>query len=192
MKNSKIFLILFIPILFLAVSCEEIYTPKPHGYLRIDFPEKKYRKFDNNYPYKFDYPIYAQVKDDKTKGAEKYWSNINFPAFKATINVTYKDITNNFSVFEDDTRKMAYKHTIKADAINEKVWINTEKKVYGIMYEIKGNTASSVQFYLTDSVKHFFRAALYFNVQPNKDSLRPSLKFIKQDIDTLINTFEWN
>lgn len=91
----------------------------------------------------------------------------------------------------EDARTMVYKHTVKADAINEKAFINKEKKVYGVLYDIKGNAASSVQFYLTDSVTHFLRGALYFNAEPNKDSLAPAIKFIHQDIERLIETFQW-
>ena len=59
------------------------------------------------------------------------------------------------------------------------------------MYEITGNAASPYQFIATDSTKHFLRAALYFNVYPNKDSLAPAFKFIKQDIVHLMESIEW-
>ena len=186
-----VFIALFL-FLLVQVSCENTYSPRPFGYLRIDFPEKKYQKLDTLYPYSFEYPIYSKIVKDNSKTAEKYWANLVFPEFKATVHISYKDITGNLAGFEEDTRNMAYKHTIKADAINEKVWENKDKNVYGILYEIKGNTASSIQFYLTDSTKHFFRGALYFNVSPNKDSLQPSIEFIRTDIENLINTFEWN
>ena len=86
---------------------------------------------------------------------------------------------------------MAYKHTIKADEINPIIWNNEEKQVYGILYDIKGDVASQVQFYLTDSTTHFLRGAFYFNCIPNKDSLSPSLRFLRKDIDRMIETFEW-
>ena len=43
----------------------------------------------------------------------------------------------------------------------------------------------------TDSVKHYLRGALYFNVEPNKDSLAPVLQFVKEDINVLIESFNW-
>ena len=66
-----------------------------------------------------------------------------------------------------------------------------EKSVYGVLYEIKGNAASSVQFYATDSTKHFLRGALYFNTVPNKDSLAPAIQFVEEDIIHLIETLSW-
>jgi len=56
---------------------------------------------------------------------------------------------------------------------------------------LEGNSASAVQFYLTDSVNHYLRGALYFNVKTNRDSLQPVLDFLRVDIDNFIKTFEW-
>ena len=189
MNNTlKIFSII---ILLTFISCQETYYPRSHGYLRIDFPEKEYKTFNENYPYTFEMPVYSEITKDKSKGAEEYWSDWNFPKYNATVYLSYKNVENNLSEFEEDTRELAYKHTIKADEINQVIWNNKEKKVYGILYDIKGNVASQVQFYLTDSTKHFLRGAFYFNCVPNKDSLAPSLKYLRKDIDKMIETFEW-
>jgi len=88
-------------------------------------------------------------------------------------------------------RALAYKHTLKADAITEKVFIKPEQNVYGTVYEISGNAASSLQFFLTDSTNHYLRGALYFNAEPNKDSLAPLIDFVREDIIVLIESFEW-
>ncbi|RLD62818.1 MAG: gliding motility lipoprotein GldD [Bacteroidetes bacterium] len=183
--------ILFIIIALLFFSCQHDYTPKPSGYMRIDFPKKEYQHYLNNSPYSFDFPKYAKIVKDKEKNAEPFWINIVFPKLNGKIYVSYKEINNNLSEYIEDSRKFAYKHTVKADAINEKFYSNKQKKVYGILYDIKGNTASNIQFFLTDSTKHFVRGALYFNTKPNKDSLAPVVNFIKTDILKLIETFEW-
>ncbi|MBI5219475.1 MAG: gliding motility lipoprotein GldD [Bacteroidia bacterium] len=191
MNTSPLFFIVIAGFIFFLSGCSHEYTPKPMGYLRIDLPEKTYRVYDSEAPYKFEYPGYAKVIADKSFNTEPYWINLDFPKFKGRIHISYKDVNNNIAKFLDDTRTLVYKHTIKADAINEKLYTNSEKKVYGILYDIKGNTASSVQFYLTDSTTHFLRGALYFNVEPNKDSLAPVVNFIHKDIEHLIETFEW-
>jgi gliding motility-associated lipoprotein GldD len=188
-KNKGILLIMFI--LFITVACNETYYPKPYGYIRIDYPEKKYRLFDSAYPYNFEIPAYSRIVPDSSKGAEKFWSDWNFPEFNATVYLSYKDIRNNLNQYEEDTRELAYKHTIKADDIEPIIWENKEERVYGILYDIKGDVASQMQFYLTDSTQHFLRGAFYFNCVPNKDSLAPSLKFLRKDIDRMIETFKW-
>ena len=86
---------------------------------------------------------------------------------------------------------MAYKHTIKADAIDEIVVKRDSANVYGIIYDIKGNTATSLQFFLTDNNHHFLRGALYFKNEPNKDSLAPSIQYFRKDVEHLINTLKW-
>lgn len=190
------YIIIFIVIIMffsglLQSSCKQQSTPKPRGYLRIDFPEKEYRLFDTTYPYTFMYPTYAKVVDDKSRGAEKYWTNIDFPGFKARIHLSYKNANGRLDSLLEDSRKLTYKHALKADAINERVYANSTDRVYGVLYNVKGNAASSWQFFVTDSAKHFLRGALYFSTTPNKDSLAPSIDFFSQDMVKLIETLKW-
>ncbi len=191
MKKSRYIPLLILILTILLVRCSENYTPKPRGYFRVTFPEKKYQKFESNAPYSFDIPVYSKMLPDTIDKDGKWWYNLVFPSMKATIHISYKDIKGNLQKYLEDSRTLVYKHTIKADAINEQTFINPEKKVYGILYEIKGNAASPYQFFITDSAKHFVRGALYFNVYPNKDSLAPSFKFLKKDIVHLMETVEW-
>ena len=104
----------------------------------------------------------------------------------------YKDINNNFDGLMDQSYKMNVKnHISKADAIKEQVISNQENKVFGILYDLKGNTASAVQFYVTDSVKHYLRGSLYFAAEPDADSLEPVINFFRGDIVHLIETLKW-
>jgi gliding motility-associated lipoprotein GldD len=59
------------------------------------------------------------------------------------------------------------------------------------MFEIEGNAASNLQFYLTDSTHNFIRGALYFYAKPNYDSLAPVIDFLKKDVEHMITTFKW-
>ncbi len=177
-------------LIFILWGCHSHYTPKPMEYFRIDLPQKKYILYDSVCPYSFQYPAYARiVKGLDTK--EPCWISIDFPSFKATVYITYFAITNNLSHLLDDCHTLAYKHDIKADAIHEILYSDTLRKIYGMVYEIKGDAASPLQFYVTDSVKHFLRASLYFNVKPNKDSLAPVIEFIDKDVKHLIETLTW-
>lgn len=175
----------------MLIGCQSAPIPKPRGYFRLEFPEKQYRVLDSTFPYRFSYPTYGYIVKDKYSASEKYWINIEFPRYKAKIHISYKEVHGNIDTLIEDIRTLAYKHTIKADAINEKLFSNPEKKVYGILYDIRGNAASSFQFYVTDSVKHFLRGALYFSVHPNKDSLAPAIEFFGKDMTYLIETLEW-
>jgi len=184
-------LLFFLIFAFFLTGCSENYTPKPRGYFRITFPEKSYKNFESNAPYMFEIPGYSVILEDSSDMAEPWWYNLVFPEMKGTIHISYKNIKDNLNKYIEDSRSLVYKHTIKADAINEQTFVNQDKHIFGVLYEIKGNAASPYQFFITDSTKHFLRGALYFNVYPNKDSLAPVFKFIKKDIIHLMESVEW-
>jgi len=187
LKNYIISLLL----LLLVFACQPSYTPKPKGFLRVNFPEREYVLFDSVCPYTFEYPSYGKIIPDTDYFTEPCWINIQFPEFKGTIHISYKEVNQNLNDFIEDSRELTYKHTIKADAIKETVYTNPELDVHGILYDIKGNAASSIQFYLTDSNAHFLRGSLYFNVEPDKDSLAPVISFFREDIIHLVESFAW-
>ena len=185
------YFVIFVLFLIVLPGCNRSYTPKPRGYLRIDFKEKEYTQFDSTCPYRFEYPVYAQIVMDMKARTEPCWLNIEFPAYNGTIHISYKEVRGDLDKFVEDSRNLAYKHTIKADAIRETVYSDTGRNVHGILYDIKGNAASNLQFFLTDSIAHFLRGSLYFNVTPDKDSLAPVINYFKEDIVHLIETFNW-
>ncbi len=189
--SKLVFLILFITAIVFT-SCEDNYQPKPRGFFRIEMPEKNYVSFHKEeYPYTFSMPALATISTTNTQN-EKYWININYPVFNAKLHISYKPIDNNLGVLLNDMHKMMNKHIPKANAINEQMYLNQERKVYGITYDIKGSEAASpFQFYLTDSTNHFFRAALYFNFSPNNDSLEPVINYLKEDLQLMIESFKW-
>lgn len=195
-KNNKFrsgpFLVMLL-LLAVAVACHKSYTPKPHGYFRIDFPEKKYTQYQSDCGYGFEYPVYGTITPFQGAVAEPCWINIEFPAYHGKIHLTYKDVVNNnVAAYAEDIRTLAYKHIIKADDIIERQVSFPDRKVYGLVYDIRGNTASSLSFYLTDSTSHFISGAMYFSVKPNKDSLAPVIRFFSKDVDHLIETLHWN
>ncbi|WP_410222003.1 gliding motility lipoprotein GldD [Pedobacter sp.] len=179
----------------LVSSCgnDHVSTPKPKGYSRLYFPEKRYRLYDAEAPYSFEYPVYASLSNDQDKNAKKWWKNMNFTQFNGVLHLTYYEnfSAKDYNEMTENARVLAMKHTIKADLIDQKRINYPDKKVYGIYYSIEGNTASSVQFFLTDSLHHYLRGALYFNERPQYDSIQPVINFIKQDIDKMIATFKW-
>jgi gliding motility-associated lipoprotein GldD len=184
--------LLFILTIGILVSCGNPPTPKPDGHLRIDLPEKGYCLFDSaGFPYRFEYPIYAYIIPDTVSyGYEPFWINMTLPA-KGTIHISYKKINKNLTELLEDTYNFVYRHVIKADAITETPFANKKQKVYGTIYEIGGNAASSVQFYATDSLHNFIRGALYFTATPDHDFLSPMISYYTIDIQHLIETLEW-
>ncbi len=205
----KIFLVLTL------AGCNSNYSPKPKGYFKITFPQRSYRVFDQaGYPYTFEYPVYAEVLKDTTFFEERpenpYWINIDFSRFQGRIYISYNviggktifKVKKKEGVYADSvgintlekllkgSYDLTYKHTSKASSIEDSVF-QTDNGIHGIYFKIGGNTATSNQFLVTDSTRHFLRGALYFDATPNEDSLRIVNNFLEQDMKHLINTLKW-
>lgn len=173
---------------FLVISCGNDTVPKPKGELRLDYPVAKYQKFSSDCPFTFQYSSFATITDSDKK---QCWYYINYPSMKGKVFLTYYPINGNLNGHLQEAEKMVYEHTVKANAIDTKSFEYKEKKVYGNFYELKGQVASNLQFYATDSSKHFVTAYLYFNSRPKPDSLAPAIDYVKKDLLHLIDTFEW-
>jgi gliding motility-associated lipoprotein GldD len=197
--QMKTFVIKYVPhiVLFISVmACNSPYTPRPRGYFKIDFPKHEYKLFDQpGYPYTFEYPVYGNVLKDTTffedKPENPYWINIDFPRFSGKIYISYKEIgRNDLNKLINDAFNMTYKHSTRATEIVDSA-IRTSNGVSGVFFSVGGNAATAKQFFVTDSVKHFLRGALYFDASPNEDSLGVVNNFLQDDMKHLISTFRW-
>lgn len=184
--------------MLVLVSCTRTYTPKPYGYVRIDLPEAEYQQVSYG-PYCFMMSTAAEIRALHRLG-EPYWVDIYYPSLRTSIHCSYKAVQGfrdaehqgNLPQLTADALEFVYKHTAKASAIPEQSFANDEDHVYGVYFELEGNTASPCQFFVTDSVHHFFRGAVYSNCRPNADSLAPIHRFLKNDIRVIMETFRWN
>ena len=199
----------------MVIGCNSNYTSKKTGYYKIDFPKKQYTTFNEpGYPYTFQYPVYARIAKDSSyfeEGAKNpFWINIEFPTFNGTIFISYKKIggtsvykvknsngtyrdsvgVNSFEKMVNDSYNLTYKNDVKAYSIEDSL-MHTPNNITGVFFRVSGNVATAKQFFLTDSVQHFLRGALYFDATPNEDSLRPVNAFLQQDMKHLINTLKW-
>ena len=195
MKSNRIISVLAaLTLVVTAISCDRQPNPlpKPRGYFRIDLPEKAYTKVDTIERYSFECPEYAQITYDRYSPNEKNWINVEMPQFKGSIHLTHKDVDGNLGDYLEDVHTMVTKHLQKANGVSDSLIVNDEHHVYGLFIEMDGKgVATPMQFYLTDSTRNFVRGALYFNFKPDNDSMQPVINFIREDIDHMINTFEW-
>jgi len=180
------------------LACNRPYNVgKKRGYFRISFPDKAYQTFDQpGYPYRFEYPVYANVVKDSTffdVQAEDWWINIDIPSFNSRIYISYKPIGGRYtfdSLVRDGYKMALQQHVEVASQIVDSILL-TPNRVGGIYFSLGGNTATANQFFLTDTTSHFLRGALYFDATPNADSLGIVNDFLKKDLLHLINTLEW-
>lgn len=176
--------------LFLVVlsSCSQDYSPKPLGYFRIGLDYSVYSMTENECAYSF----LANNQSQLIEGTLDCWYDIYYPNHNATVYLTYKKLNNNLASVIEESHKLAYDHSVKSDGIVEKVYENKEGRVFGVLYHIHGNSASNLQFFVTDSSEHFLRGSLYFNSIPNSDSLQPVKDYIKEDLQVLMESLNWS
>lgn len=187
---------LLLSLVFMLLSCNEDYVPKPKAFLRLDYPEVKYVKSNLNLPFTFETNLQATKVSSRLLNATtvSYGVNIEYPSLKGTVFLTYKAIEGNDKNLKDflrDAQKLTLEHTKKADGIINDRYENSERKVYGLLSEVKGNVASLAQFYVTDSVNHFLTGSVYFNVKPNYDSILPAANYLQKDIMHIMESLKW-
>ncbi len=181
-----------LPILLLCVvcfSCKKNYSPKPAAYFRIEEQPDHFTSFENE-KLSFDVSSQATIATEK-KGTE-IWLTIRYPQYKAYLYCTYLPISKqNLRSAMDDSYRMAFSHTVKANGIVQQIINLPEQKSGGILYKIEGNVATPRQFFVTDSTTHFFRASLYFDGKANGDSLKPVVQYMDKNIEKLISSLNW-
>jgi gliding motility-associated lipoprotein GldD len=190
-------------LLFVGVACfaaciwwwfsmDESGIPKPRGYFRIDLPEQAYRSYESACPMKLEVSTASQIEVFRDRqSADSCWFNIFYQRYNARIHCTYIAVGNRFDELVNDAYGFAAKHEMKATGLRRTMVSDSARDVHGIIYDIEGDAASNVQFFMTDSTQHFLRGALYFFNAPNPDSIAPVLEFLRDDIDRIAQTIDW-
>ena len=182
MKNIFIILIFILTV----ISCSGGDSiPKPKAQLRLEYPPAKYEQAD--------FPHFSFLKSDQAKVEQVNDKKINlvYPRMNAKIYLTYNEIDNNLDGLIRDAEKFTYEHTVKADEIITRDFINDKDRVFGTINTVTGDAASQIQFHATDSTRHFLDGSLYFYAQPNYDSIMPAVKYLQQDVHRLLESLKW-
>lgn len=116
---------------------------------------------------------------------------MSYPNLKGKIHLTYKPVTDNLKVLLKDVQNLTQEHTQKAEGIATRPYSNNEQRAYGMLYEVEGDAASPLQFYLTDSTNHFLAGSVYFYTKPNYDSILPAAHYLKKDVIALMESLKW-
>lgn len=184
-------IVLILGLLFVVCcSCRRASVPKPYGYFRLTLPDTAYVDYEGPLPFRFALSRNAEVQL-RTDSSTKCWLDIHYPSLNTTVHGSYFAMHQDLDILTDDAIKLVYKHVAQATAIPEQAFENPQARVYGVLFNLQGNTASPYQFFLTDSVNHFFRASVYCECRPNADSLAPIYDYLEHDIRRLIESWKW-
>ncbi len=204
-----------LPLCIFVAACNSPYVSKKRGYYHIELPKRGYQLFEREgFPYSFEYPVYASIVQDSTyfdtNPENPYWINIDFPRFGSRIFLSYKRVggkalyrvkqpdgqyrdslgVNEFDRMVADAFTLTNKNNVVSSSIKDSL-IVTPNQLHGVFFKVGGNAATAKQFFLSDTTTHFIRGALYFDVTPNADSLKPVQDFLQADLEHMINTFRW-
>ncbi len=191
-------LIILLTILLAACGGEDAYFPKPRLYPKVNYPAKSYVAFDEDYcSFGFERPVYSEVKQDKYffegKPLDPCWFDLKMDTLNSVVHFSYLPIKNrsHFDELIKDAFRLVNEHNKKAEYRQDQKIAN-DKGTGGMLFEVDGPVATPLQFFLTDSTRHFLRGSLYFNAKVNPDSIAPIYEFIKEDIYHILSTFEWS
>lgn len=185
----KINILFFIAGFITLSSCNDKPMAKPRGHVRLEYPQAHYKKWEaSNTPYSFEYNTFAEIKHNPKRA---FWYTIEYKKMNATVYLSYFPVQNNLKSLLKDSEELLDTHTIKANSAKDSQFSNPEKKVYGLITRLGGETASNIQFHFTDSIQHFLSGSLYFHTHPKPDSLKPAIDYISKDIRYLAESLHW-
>lgn len=192
MKRHRIFMIVYGMLLLglsvVASDCSRKSNQTPQA-IRLTFPEPRYVLLPDSIPFRFEISDQAHFSGQYIEDTV-YFCNISYPAYQAQLYCTWHRITpERFSVMAEESHRLVYQHATMASAIKEKLYTNDSAGIYGMLYDLEGNVATPLQVALTDSVRYFFNASLYFDSASNADSLAPVVEYIRRDVVRMMESF---
>jgi len=187
--TNKIIGLLLLSIILVSCSDNELLIPRPIANLRVNFPERAYHPTENDCPYTFGLASYMTAK--AVSNENPCHLDIHLGQFNGMLHISYVQIKDNLPDLIAYSIDKVREHQVKASAIQDSVFILSDRRVYGTLYEFYGNAATPFQFHFTDSVNHFVRGTMYFNATPNFDSIYPVLQYVKQDLIHLFESNSW-
>ncbi len=185
-----------LPLLFLLLStCTEESVPKPHGYPRLDLPDLTYQRWSGKCPFSVELPTYALALEKPGTTAENAdtacYLTLRFPGQRAHVFLTCRKIEGDLRQLIEDAHAFKDKHEAMAARIRSERVERDSARVFGTLFDVEGDVASPMVFYLTDSTTRFLYGSLYFDARPNADSLEPVTMRIREDLRHFASTLVW-
>ena len=186
-SNQKKIRIFYSLIFFVLVSCDSSKIPKQNAFFAPQFKLPTYNLTATDCNYVFSKNKIARIEYIDNCNFNIIYDNLNAKIFFSSIN-----LNNNFPEIIKIFDERIIENSSSASHVKVSEYEDSKISVYSRMFNYVGNTPSNVQFYLTDSISNFLAGSLFFNIEPNYDSLLPYINYIKTDIRKLIENFQWN
>jgi len=167
--------------------------PRPYAYHRVHLPDTISIRTGLDCPFELSLNQSARLSYPKGKSGSACWVDLHYPDIRASVHFTYVPLRNKESLGEcvRGSQELVFKHTIRASEILEDSLVFPDREVYGLFYRLSGHAASNSQFYVTDSTRHFLRAALYFDSTPHPDSMKPVVDYMLGEMERMASGIRW-
>ena len=180
-------LLIFFTIFF---SCVESNLPKQSAFLRIEFPEPNYIALKEiKIPIDFYYNLSAA--NINVINPEKF--SLNYPKMNLVVDISLNEITKAEDLenkFRDFSLTLET-HSKKSNGMFIRDYEDLNNRVYAKIFELRGDVASPIQFYLTDSISNFISGSLNLKFKSKYDSIFPTIQYVKNDILFFVESLNW-
>ena len=172
-------------------SCIDSNLPKQSAFLRIEFPEPNYIA-PNEIKLPIDFYYNLSAADINVTNSKQF--SLNYPKMNLIVDMSLNKITKREDL-ENNFRDFSLKletHTKKSNGIFIREYEDLNNRVYAKIFELRGDVASPIQFYLTDSTSNFINGSLNLKFKSKYDSIFPTIQYVKNDILVLVESLNWN
>ena len=121
-------------------------------------------------------------KDTTLHKNDVKWLNIRYPR--------YSILHKNLESLLNESKDLVYRQSIRPDFIKAGNYEDPERKIYATLYNLSAESATPLQFVVTDSTRYLLRGALYFDESGKSDSIAPVIDYLSDDIIHLIESIE--
>ena len=179
--------VFYVLIFFVLVSCDISIIPKQNAFFAPELKASTYNLLTTDCNYIFSKNKIARIEQLDNCNFNIIYDNLNAKIFFSSIN-----LNNNFGEVSKIFDEKIIENSSNVTEVKVSEYVDEQILVYSRIFNYVGNVPSNVQFYLTDSTSNFLAGSLFFNTEPNYDSLLPYINYIRADIRKLIENFEWN
>ncbi len=176
------------------IACQRKYTPKPDGYFRIDpypelFQQVTLEGSTGNLAFEIPQGTETSLRNDSTL-QQVQWFNVRFPRYRATLYCSYHPLRDNLDRLMAESRELVYRQSIRPEAVTAGTYEDSERAIYATLYNLSAESATPLQFVVTDSTHYLLRGALYFDEPGKSDSIAPVINHLSDHIIHLIESIE--
>lgn len=177
-----------------GISCRRQYTPRPDAYFRIDPYPDDYRRTTLLSPcLSFEIPEGTTESLDPDTSRQHdgvRWLNIRFPRYRATLYCSYHPLRGNLDRLLAESRELVYRQSIRPEVVQAGNYENDSTQIYATLYDLSAESATPLQFVVTDSTRYLLRGAVYFDEPGRSDSIAPVIGDLSEHIAHLIESIE--